>query len=145
MGADKGQSRPNKVNERKKKMSEIETKNEEVKTETCKLQIIVEGMPTRFRAVPHKSDPEKMVLKTCPCEAHKDALFEFCELTNLPAGNRWQGERFFMVEVEKDALLAALMRVLNSEVTVEVPVGPSSAEALLMMLAGAGDSEELPN
>lgn len=118
----------------------------EPKTITCKLRVAVEGIPAEFRVVPHKSDNDKMVLKTCGCENHRAALTAFCEAAGIEAGNSWQGASYFIVEVTKDNLLAGLVRVLNGEVTVEVQqLKPSEALMMAMGLMTPPSEGELPN
>jgi len=79
--------------------------------------ILIEGTAIAVRVVPHKTDADKLMLKA----KDPEGLAALLLMGDVGAGDVGTGSNFYMVEVDKEAFLAALPRVLSAVLDVTVP------------------------
>lgn len=73
-------------------------------TNKVRLVLALEGTPVGVRIVPHKADATKLVLKA----SHPEVAGMLCQVMGVQPGKTWQGNSYFITEVDAQAFQKAL-------------------------------------
>lgn len=109
--------------------------------EKARFVIVVEGTPIAVRFVPHKSDPTKIVLKS----PHPEGAGALLLLGGITPGPLVEGRNFFVTEVSKAEILAALPKIVGTILEKNIPTADAPAVEECEPDCGDGDIDDPAN
>ena len=106
--------------------------------EKARFVIVVEGTPIAVRFVPHKTDASKIVLK---CQ-HPEGAAALLLLGGVTPGEMVQGSNFFVTEVSKAEILAAMPKIIGTILETNVPTRDRPPQLALVEDEPEGDDSD---